>query len=76
MRLEFGINEFTTHPYVEDAACSFHQSRLLAECVFQLGSETRRRWQVVSGAAVSDANIHIKNLLVRFVVAMVLQTMR
>ena len=63
VRFEFGIDNLAIHAYIEDAACAPNQSRLYAECTFELGSQTGRGWLVVSGAAVSDANIHSKDLL-------------
>ena len=60
--LEFGIDDFAIHAYIEDAASAPDQSWLDAECTFELGSQTSRRWEVVSGAAVGDTNIHLSDL--------------
>jgi hypothetical protein len=62
VRLEFGIDDFSIHAYIEDATSAPNQSWLDAECTFELGGQTSRRWEVVSGAAVGDANIHPSDL--------------
>jgi len=62
VRLEFGIDDFAIHAYIEDATSAPDQSWLDAECTFELGSQTSRCWEVVSGAAVGDANIHLSDL--------------
>jgi hypothetical protein len=62
VRLKFGIDDFAIHAYIEDAASAPNQSWLDSECAFELGSQTSRRWEVVSGAAVDDANIHLGDL--------------
>ena len=58
VRLEFGIDECAIHAYIEDPARTSNQGGFHAERVFELGSQTGRRWQVVSGATIGDANIH------------------
>jgi len=63
VRPEFGIDECAIHAYIEDPARTSNQGWFYAERVFELGSQTGRRWQVVSGAAIGDANIHSKDLL-------------
>ena len=63
VRLEFGVDDLAVYAYIEDAASAPNQSWLNAECTFELGSQTSRCWEVVSGAAVGDANIHPSDLL-------------
>jgi hypothetical protein len=55
---KLGVDEFAIDAHVEDATPAFDQLRVDAERLFDPGSETRRRGPVVSGAAISDANIH------------------
>jgi hypothetical protein len=56
--LELRIDDSAIHAYIEDAACASNQSRFHPEGAFELGSQTGRRGQVVSGTAVADADIH------------------
>jgi hypothetical protein len=42
VRLEFGIDDFAIHAYIEDAASAPNQSWLDAECAFELGSQTAK----------------------------------
>src|SRR5262245_47171412 len=58
VRLELRVHEPAIDVDVEDTAFAPYQCWLDAECILELGSQTGRRWQVVSGAAVCDANIH------------------
>jgi hypothetical protein len=78
VRLEFGIDDFAIHAYIEDAASAPNQSWLDAECAFELGSQTGGRWEVVSGAAVGDANIHLSDLpkLAVMAIAFVIKNIR
>jgi len=66
VRLAFGIDDVAVDAHIEDATCAPYEGWLNAECSFELGSQTSRRWQVVSGAAVRDTNIHKSRLRVRY----------
>ena len=58
MGLGFGVTQGAINDHIKDATGPAHQGGLDVESALELGSQTGRGGQIVSGAAVGNTDIH------------------